>query len=239
MASEPGELKRSNLRGRKSRRSFPEPDPYSNRWAEEAVSSQEVLEPADVVQSSLRKLRHGLSIVHLDIKPDNILLSRGEPGVAQSLRRQQVAIAGTARDSRLFQNRRPRIGSSCDRPKQHACSDPRFRMPVLQGARCDDITEGDCRYLAKEVLQGSLQIGRSYLKSPLRCAVQATLQIFLKQMCFSLGLAAISAKLQAFRSHLVALDVTTRPSSRFVHCWMLSGKVHCAPASTIARILEH
>ena len=57
-------------------------------------------------------------------------------------------------------------------------------MPVLQGARCDDITEGDCRYLAKEVLQGSLQIGRSYLKSPLRCAVQATLQIFLKQMCF-------------------------------------------------------
>ncbi|CAE7368411.1 Wee1, partial [Symbiodinium pilosum] len=67
------------------------------------------------VASGLNKL-HGLSIVHLDIKPDNILLSQGEPGYFK------IADLGLA--------------------------------AAAIGAGCDDITEGDCRYLAKEVLQG-------------------------------------------------------------------------------------
>ncbi|CAE7311457.1 Wee1 [Symbiodinium necroappetens] len=77
-------------------------------------------EPGQLKRSGLKKLshpkRHGLSIVHLDIKPDNILLSRGEPGYFK------IADLGLA--------------------------------AAAIGARCDDITEGDCRYLAKEVLQG-------------------------------------------------------------------------------------
>ncbi|CAE7839762.1 WEE2 [Symbiodinium sp. CCMP2592] len=75
----------------------------------------ELIEVLQHVASGLKKL-HGLSIVHLDIKPDNILLSRGEPGYFK------IADLGLA--------------------------------AAAIGARCDDITEGDCRYLAKEVLQG-------------------------------------------------------------------------------------
>ncbi|CAJ1405153.1 unnamed protein product [Effrenium voratum] len=76
-------------------------------------SEPEILEVLRHVASGLRVL-HGLGFAHLDIKPDNILVSRcykiGDLGLASA----------------------------------------------AMGTGCDDITEGDCRYLAKEVLQGDL-----------------------------------------------------------------------------------
>jgi len=61
---------------------------------------------------------HARNFVHLDIKPDNILISRGSQGFYK------IADLGLAAAA---------IGSSCE-----------------------DISEGDCRYLAKEVLRGEL-----------------------------------------------------------------------------------
>lgn len=66
------------------------------------------------VSSGLAVLHSG-GFVHLDIKPDNILLSRGNYKVAD------LGLAVAA-----------------------------------MGSGCDDISEGDCRYLAKEVLRGDL-----------------------------------------------------------------------------------
>lgn len=78
----------------------------------------------DLVQV-LRDVANGLAVlharnfVHLDIKPDNILLSRGTPPGCYKIA--DLGLAAAA------------IGSGCD-----------------------DISEGDCRYLAKEVLRGDL-----------------------------------------------------------------------------------
>lgn len=79
----------------------------------------------DLVQV-LRDVANGLAVlharnfVHLDIKPDNILLSRGAPGCYK------IADLGLA--------------------------------AAAIGSGCDDISEGDCRYLAKEVLRGDLSV---------------------------------------------------------------------------------
>ena len=62
--------------------------------------------------------RHSLQIVHLDIKPDNILVGRHQGCY-------KIADLGLA--------------------------------AAAMGTGCDDITEGDCRYLAKEVLRGELR----------------------------------------------------------------------------------
>merc|ERR1719335_2029001 len=61
---------------------------------------------------------HARNFVHLDIKPDNILVSRGAEGCYK------IADLGLA--------------------------------VAAMGSGCDDISEGDCRYLAKEVLRGDL-----------------------------------------------------------------------------------
>lgn len=77
----------------------------------------EILEVLRHVATGLKVL-HDLGFVHLDIKPDNILLSRGDKGVYK------IADLGLA--------------------------------AAAMGSGCDDISEGDCRYLAKEVLRGQL-----------------------------------------------------------------------------------
>jgi serine/threonine protein kinase len=69
------------------------------------------------VSSGLAVL-HARNFVHLDIKPDNILVSRGPQGCYK------IADLGLA--------------------------------AAAMGSGCDDISEGDCRYLAKEVLRGDL-----------------------------------------------------------------------------------
>lgn len=69
------------------------------------------------VSSGLAVL-HARNFVHLDIKPDNILVSRGQRGCYK------IADLGLA--------------------------------AAAIGSGCDDISEGDCRYLAKEVLRGDL-----------------------------------------------------------------------------------
>mmetsp|Transcript_31908 Transcript_31908/g.80924 ORF Transcript_31908/g.80924 Transcript_31908/m.80924 type:complete len:577 (-) Transcript_31908:75-1805(-) len=63
---------------------------------------------------------HGCNFVHLDIKPDNILVSR----CARENGCYKIADLGLA--------------------------------VAAMGSGCDDISEGDCRYLAKEVLRGDL-----------------------------------------------------------------------------------
>lgn len=82
------------------------------RFAEDAL-----VEVLHDVSSGLAVL-HARNFVHLDIKPDNILVGRGAQG---SYKIADLGLAAAA------------IGSGCD-----------------------DISEGDCRYLAKEVLRGLL-----------------------------------------------------------------------------------
>jgi len=71
------------------------------------------------VARGLRVL-HGKGYVHLDIKPDNILLTPGEDAAGVY----KIADLGLA--------------------------------AAALGSGCDDISEGDCRYLAMEVLRGNL-----------------------------------------------------------------------------------
>jgi len=68
------------------------------------------------------KVLHTLEFVHLDIKPDNILVSRHKREDGRPL--YKIADLGLA--------------------------------AAAIGSGCDDISEGDCRYLAKEVLRGNL-----------------------------------------------------------------------------------
>lgn len=63
------------------------------------------------------KVLHACGYIHLDIKPDNILVGRGRGNY-------KIADLGLA--------------------------------VAALGTGCDDISEGDCRYLAKEVLRGDL-----------------------------------------------------------------------------------
>jgi len=78
------------------------------------VGEEGVLQVLRHVGNGLRVL-HGHGFVHLDIKPDNILVKGGCLKIAD------LGLAAAA-----------------------------------LGTACDDICEGDCRYLAKEVLQGDL-----------------------------------------------------------------------------------
>ncbi|CAK8988667.1 unnamed protein product [Durusdinium trenchii] len=87
-------------------------------WATPSFSENELLEVLRHVASGLQVL-HSLGFVHLDIKPDNILVSRNEQGCYK------IADLGLA--------------------------------AAAIGTGCDEITEGDCRYLAKEVLRGDLR----------------------------------------------------------------------------------
>jgi len=106
------ELCECSLRDRLQERRKKEPsDP---RFAE-----PELTEVLRHVTSGLTVL-HGCGFVHLDIKPDNILVSRGgrEKGLYK------IADLGLA--------------------------------AAAMGTGCDDVSEGDCRYLAKEVLRGCL-----------------------------------------------------------------------------------
>jgi len=77
----------------------------------------ELMEVLRHVASGLQVL-HQLGFVHLDVKPDNILVSRGEKGCYK------VADLGLA--------------------------------AAAMGTGCDEVNEGDCRYLAKEVIRGDL-----------------------------------------------------------------------------------
>ncbi|CAK8988663.1 unnamed protein product [Durusdinium trenchii] len=105
-------------------------------WATPSFSENELLEVLRHVASGLQVL-HSLGFVHLDIKPDNILVSRNEQGCYK------IADLGLA--------------------------------AAAIGTGCDEITEGDCRYLAKEVLRGDLRdltkadifsLGLAYLHHP-------------------------------------------------------------------------
>eukprot|EP00747_Dinoflagellata_sp_TGD_P207723 gnl/TRDRNA2_/TRDRNA2_81261_c0_seq1.p1 gnl/TRDRNA2_/TRDRNA2_81261_c0~~gnl/TRDRNA2_/TRDRNA2_81261_c0_seq1.p1 ORF type:complete len:529 (-),score=85.37 gnl/TRDRNA2_/TRDRNA2_81261_c0_seq1:44-1630(-) len=78
---------------------------------------KDVVQVLSQVSSGLQVL-HSHSFVHMDIKPDNILISRGSAGCYK------IADLGLA--------------------------------AAAMGCGCDDICEGDCRYLAKEVLRGDL-----------------------------------------------------------------------------------
>jgi len=87
------------------------------RWKEPTdprFSGAEVSQVLQHVANGLAIL-HSNGFVHLDIKPDNILINRGE---------YKIADLGLA-------------------------------VAAMRSA-CDDICEGDCRYLAKEVLRGDL-----------------------------------------------------------------------------------
>jgi len=86
------------------------------RQPEEArLPEAEILKVFQHVATGLDVL-HTSGFVHLDIKPDNILISRGNYKIAD------LGLATAAMKS-----------------------------------ACDDVSEGDCRYLAKEVLLGQLQ----------------------------------------------------------------------------------
>lgn len=82
-------------------------------------STEEVVQVVRDVSNGLSVL-HACNFVHLDIKPDNILVSRN--------------------------------------PREQGCykiADLGLAVAALDSG-CDDISEGDCRYLAKEVLRGDL-----------------------------------------------------------------------------------
>lgn len=83
-----------------------------------SFTENEILEVLRHVAAGLQVL-HSLGFVHLDIKPDNILVARSDEGCYK------IADLGLA--------------------------------AAAMGTGCDDITEGDCRYLAKEVLRGDLR----------------------------------------------------------------------------------
>jgi len=96
-------------------------DKLAQRWRSQdgdpRFGEEALVEVLRDVSSGLAVL-HGRNFVHLDIKPDNILVSRGERGCYK------IADLGLA--------------------------------AAAIGSGCDDISEGDCRYLAKEVLRGDL-----------------------------------------------------------------------------------
>eukprot|EP00435_Cladocopium_sp_Y103_P011271 s1951_g2.t3 len=103
------ELCRCSLRDRLNER---------KAWPVASFTENEVLEVLRHVAAGLQVL-HSLGFVHLDIKPDNILVARSDEGCYK------IADLGLA--------------------------------AAAMGTGCDDITEGDCRYLAKEVLRGHLR----------------------------------------------------------------------------------
>lgn len=89
-------------------------DPAATRFGQ-----QDVLKVLQDVANGLDVL-HECNFVHLDIKPDNILVSRNV--------------------------------------QEHGCykiADLGLAVAAM-GSGCDDIAEGDCRYLAREVLRGDL-----------------------------------------------------------------------------------
>jgi len=71
---------------------------------------------------------HGKNLVHLDVKPENVLVKRVLPTPS-----------------------RQRAGQS----KIHKIADLGLATAAM-GAGCDEISEGDSRYLAREVLQGQI-----------------------------------------------------------------------------------
>lgn len=85
--------------------------------SEPRFTQEGLVEVLREVSSGLAVL-HSRNFVHLDIKPDNILVSGGPRGCYK------IADLGLA--------------------------------AAAIGSGCDDISEGDCRYLAKEVLRGDL-----------------------------------------------------------------------------------
>jgi len=86
---------------------------------EARFSETELVQVLRQVSNGLKVL-HSCNFVHLDIKPDNILASRGPEGCYK------IADLGLA--------------------------------VAAMGSGCDDISEGDCRYLAREVLRGDLSV---------------------------------------------------------------------------------
>lgn len=91
------------------------------------LSAAEIAEVLAHVASGLAVL-HSKGYVHLDVKPDNILVSR-KHGLAED-------VQGT--------------GNVC-----YKIADLGLAAAALTMC-CDDICEGDCRYLAREVLRGDL-----------------------------------------------------------------------------------
>mmetsp|Transcript_15992 Transcript_15992/g.36611 ORF Transcript_15992/g.36611 Transcript_15992/m.36611 type:complete len:593 (-) Transcript_15992:75-1853(-) len=94
--------------------------PHDPRFTEEELCS--VLRDACMGLAVL----HGKDLVHLDVKPENILVKRQLPTPSR----------GNSGGTRI-----------------HKIADLGLAVAAL-GAGCDEINEGDCRYLAKELLRG-------------------------------------------------------------------------------------